>query len=546
MQAEAAEQRALGTVCQSPVLMTSGAGGVNLQFNSSTPCDSTPHGDSLAYANPRSSGAQQPIAGYLQHTSHTEMDAHGAPRHLVTSSDQLNLAFCSSAAAESTLGDPREGPHLGRSSHHRSPVSGPQLRYSTVGGAPPRMTHANPASASRYMKTSAEGRRQPKRPTSAGAAAKVSGSGSAIHAGRHYSPPEYYSVAGTRRRQAGSRAGPASAAFDKACASACTVLDRRGNTPLGTTGGHISPGPPVYTSYSPNARAPGAHGGGPDAGPYGSQRTEYTMLSQMAHAAHEAHAEAARQQELARQQSAVSAEAQRVAVCRHVEAQQVAVASAASESHGWSLPAGYEPIAGLQSTQAPPALLGRVNASEGEIDVGGEMHRRAASNEGGGGGGGRPMDATSAATASFAYASDPLQRTSPQPRAHSPSWPGTPGGSAAGAATASPGTPGYNSYPGLTTAVGAGASGLRAIQLITEPRPVPAPPPASSLRRSLDVALFDSSRSREVYAATHIFTAATSCTVTPSHLPASSSSRLPPSATRAPLRMRCVTTAYEL
>ena len=76
MQAEAAEQRALGTVCQSPVLMTSGAGGVNLQFNSSKPCDSTPHGDSLAYANPRSSGAQQPVAGYLQHTSHTEMDAH--------------------------------------------------------------------------------------------------------------------------------------------------------------------------------------------------------------------------------------------------------------------------------------------------------------------------------------------------------------------------------------------------------------------------------------------------------------------------------------
>ena len=98
----------------------------------------------------------------------------------------------------------------------------------------------------------------------------------------------------------------------------------------------------------------------------------------MAHAAAEAHAEAARTQEAMRQQARVAAEAQRNAVARHVEAQQIAVATAAGgELDGWIEPPGYEPIAG--GTHAPPSLLGRVNASEGELDVAGEMQRLAAS-----------------------------------------------------------------------------------------------------------------------------------------------------------------------
>ena len=498
------------TAPYAPMLATSGEGGVNMQFRPSMPSDAfgPVFGDSVVYddANQRAASRRSPSA--LRHTAHSELDELGAPRHLVTSQDSLNLKFGSSPQH-----DPRGGPAVTYEPHgptsddvSATPAAGPQLRYSTVGelGAPPRVTSATPPS--RYMKAGAPARQHPHRRSGA---SRASGAGSSIHAGRFYSAPDYYSAASNRsRQQTGGRAGPASAAFDSACASACAAvapassaagvggsrpkspasgLNHRGAPRLG----YVSPQPGMPFGRSdpmadPNTRPPGACGG-PSAGPYGSQRNEHALLQQMAHAAAEAHAEAARTQEAMRQQARVAAEAQRNAVARHVEAQQIAVATAAGgELDGWIEPPGYEPIAG--GTHAPPSLLGRVNASEGELDVAGEMQRLAAS-----------MACTQPSLSAEGIGSD-----GPRP----PAWSATPGGGSStplppggatpGAAVAPSPSLSYISHPGpSSTAAGVGPSGLRAIQLITTPHPVPPPPPASSLRRSLDVALYDSSRARE-------------------------------------------------
>ena len=410
------------------------------------------------------------------------------------------------------LGSTAYRPHAQRQ-HDHIQREGPVLRYSGIDdhartvthGAPSRfMRQAGGTKISSFMRSSADRRNRPaRRPASA----STSGRGSSS-AGR-YSAPQYYSVAARSQPGAQSRA---SAAFDTACASACAAAceyagsvafseasasaasaaqNQRGSPPLGYISPRaVSPFGKANSSTRPEAMSACVARGGPDGGMVSAATNQYLILNEMAAAANEAQLEAARQQEEARLHAIHAGAAERLSVQQHVEAQQAAVAAAAdgnptSPPHAPPPPSTIGAGTGLGPGPPSPVPAPPNGGAPGNSYV---SHRGLITEI-------RPPSRSRGATTVCLGTASSSPSRSPGPHRGTGGW--SPGGRGDGSPmrTASPTFTEHSystCYPGSPS-----GGGIRASQLVTAPQTLVHYHGSATLRRSLDIALLDSSRARE-------------------------------------------------
>ena len=502
--------------------------GLSLKFRSHTPGDGPGHGDSLVRAEP------VPMGHAIGQVS----------KQLQTSSDHLNVRFgLDRADAHYAIphGDDRGGAHIFSSSRTGPPEArtaprpravangGPMIRYSTMGDQMGTLTHATTRSAEQPRQSRHESRRQSTgRPQSAGVRVnKPRLPASSSPGGQHCVAPEFYSLA---HKKAANKPSAASRSFDAACASACAhsgIVSVASNSPLNrrhTPGlGYVSPQPVSpfgKADFSTRSDATPAcvARGGPSGGGLSPRTNEYLILKEMAAAANAAEAEAARSAAEAREQALHASQGERVAVQRHVEAQQAAVAHATAAADGWgqedepppSYHASYEP-----PVLAPPVVPAGTIPGDAVISTGGMLveirstspatrspawsgprSARTDSNDADGG----PDASWDASPQSKTFSCATLHSEPPSPSSRVHLSPATRAEATSDAVPA--GSPTYRRGSGpssdASNAYSAAGGGMRAIQLITAPQPVPPPPSGSNtLRRALDVALRDSSKARE-------------------------------------------------